>query len=117
VTYFISDEAVDSDAHVVAVGGELDMNAAPELKESILGVVDEGKTRVVVDLTEATFIDSTAIGVLVGGLKRLREAGGSLDLVCNNENILRIFEIVGLDQAFAIHDSRGDAVSAAARAG
>ena len=67
-----------------------------------------------VDLSQATFIDSTTLGVLVGGVKRLRPSGGSLALVCTDDNITKIFEITGLDRVFPIHSSRDEALAAVA---
>jgi anti-sigma B factor antagonist len=115
VNFSISDEAVDQDTHVIELGGEVDLYTAPEFKERMVQVIEDGKKRVVVDLTKATFIDSTTLGVLVGGVKRLRPAGGSLALVCTDQNICKIFEITGLDRVFPIHPSRDEALAEVAR--
>jgi anti-sigma B factor antagonist len=106
VNFQISDEAVDDQTHVINLGGEVDLYTAPEFKERMVQIIEEGKKRVVVDLSDATFIDSTTLGVLVGGVKRLRPSGGSLALVCTDQNIQKIFEITGLDRVFPIHESR-----------
>ena len=74
-------------------------------------VIEDGKKQLVVDLSKATFIDSTTLGVLVGGVKRLRPVGGSLSLVCTDQNITKIFEITGLDRVFPIHKSRDEALA------
>ena len=65
---------------------------------------------IVVDLSSATFIDSTTLGVLVGGVKRLRANDGQLSLVCSDRNITKIFEITGLNRVFPIHATRAEAV-------
>src|SRR5215212_11337723 len=109
---YLSDHAVDSKTHVIELGGEIDLYTAPEFKERMAEIVDEGKTRVVVDLSQASFIDSTTLGVLVGGVKRVRPAGGALELVCTDENILEIFKVTGLDRIFPIHATRDEAVEA-----
>jgi anti-sigma B factor antagonist len=114
VNFHIHDEQVDADTHVIELGGEVDLYTAPEFKERMVQVIDGGKKRVVVDLSKATFIDSTTLGVLVGGVKRLRPIGGSLALVCGDPNILKIFEITGLDRVFPIHETREDALAAVA---
>ena len=106
MNYDVRDEAVAADTHLIAAGGEIDMNAAPLLRETMARVLVAGKTRVIIDLTEATFIDSTAIGVLLSALKRLREWGGTLEVICTDENVLRVFEIVGLDREMPLHPSR-----------
>ena len=95
---------------MIELGGEIDLSTAPEFKERMSELIDEGKTRVVVDLSQATFIDSTTLGVLLGGVKRLRRAGGSLALVLTNEHIASIFKITGLDSIFPIHASQEDAL-------
>jgi anti-sigma B factor antagonist len=69
----------------------------------------------VVDLSEATFIDSTTLGVLLGTLKRLRTVGGEIALVCTDRNIRKIFEITLLDRVFPLFESRDAAVSAGPR--
>ena len=117
MNFHINDEEVDADTHVISLGGEVDLYTAPEFKERMVQVIEDGKKRVVVDLSEATFIDSTTLGVLVGGVKRLRPSGGSLALVCTDQNIQKIFEITGLDRVFPIHESREAALSDVASGG
>jgi anti-sigma B factor antagonist len=65
--------------------------------------VDGGARHVVVDLGRVEFLDSTGLGVLVGALKRLRGVGGELSLVCNQERLLKIFRITGLDRVFTLY--------------
>ncbi|HYP47092.1 MAG TPA: STAS domain-containing protein [Thermoleophilaceae bacterium] len=106
MNFHIADEAVDETTHVIELGGEIDLYTAPQFKERMVGLIEQGKQRIVVDLSQATFIDSTTLGVLVGGVKRLRPAGGALALVCTDSNIPQIFEITGLDRVFPIPESR-----------
>ena len=98
------------DAHVIALSGEVDLYTAPEFKQQLLEVIGQGATHVVVDLSDTTFIDSTTLGVLVGGVKRLRPTGGQLSLVCSDRNITKIFEITGLNKVFPIHQTRAEAL-------
>ena len=77
MNFHIQDEAVDDTTHVIELGGEVDLYTAPEFKERMVELIESGKKQIVVDLSKATFIDSTTLGVLVGGVKRLRPAGGS----------------------------------------
>ncbi len=114
MNFHIQDEAVDDTTHVIELGGEVDLYTAPEFKERMVELIESGKKQIVVDLSKATFIDSTTLGVLVGGVKRLRPAGGSLALVCTDENITKIFEITGLDRVFPIHSSREEALTRSA---
>ncbi|MDZ7676802.1 MAG: STAS domain-containing protein [Acidimicrobiales bacterium] len=98
---------------VLTASGEIDVAAAPTLREQLAGTIDGGATRLVVDLENVDFIDSTGLGVLVGALRRARSADGDLRLVCTNTRLLRIFEVTGLDEVFAIADSVDDAVAMA----
>jgi anti-sigma B factor antagonist len=111
-TFSVEGEEIDSTTHVVAVGGEVDLYSAPELKMQILNAIEDGKTHIVVDLSKATFIDSTTLGVLVGARKRLREHDGALAVVCPDTDKLALFEMTGLDRVFSIHADRSAAVAA-----
>jgi anti-sigma B factor antagonist len=111
-SFTVEDAEIDATTHVVAVTGELDLYSAPELKMKVLNAIDRGKSRIVVDLTDATFIDSTTLGVLVGARKRLREHDGSLAVVCPDSEKLALFEMTGLDRVFSIHEERGEALAA-----
>jgi anti-sigma B factor antagonist len=111
------DDVTNAEVGLLVAGGELDYEASPQLKEGLMGHIKSGRRRLVLDLSSATFIDSTAIGVLVGTATRLREAGGSLAVVCTHEKVLQIFEITGLDGMIALHRSRQEALSALAVAG
>lgn len=112
MNFHIADEQIDDQTHVIELGGEIDLYTAPEFKERMVELIDAGKKHIVVDLSTATFIDSTTLGVLVGGVKRLRPSGGALALVCSDQNITKIFEITGLDRVFAIHPTRDEALAA-----
>jgi len=100
---------------VVAVSGEIDVYTAPALREKLISLVDEGKYQIIVDMEAVEFLDSTGLGVLVGGLKRVRSHDGWIDLACTNNRILRVFKITGLSKVFAIHDSVAAAVIAHAQ--
>jgi anti-sigma B factor antagonist len=97
---------------ILQVGGEIDVYTAPRLREELLGVVESGAVRVIIDMERVEFLDSTGLGVLVGALKRVRAQDGSLRLVCSQERILKIFRITGLEKVFPIHHSVTDAVAA-----
>lgn len=90
---------------VLAVKGEVDVYTAPRLRERLVELVSQGKLRIIVDLEGVDFLDSTGLGVLVGGLKRLRSNDGDLGLVCTQSRILKVFEITGLTKVFPIYDS------------
>ena len=100
------------DRTVVEVGGEIDVYTAPKLREQLVELVNEGHYHLIVDMEGVDFLDSTGLGVLVGGLKRVRAHEGSLRLVCNQERILKIFRITGLTKVFGIHDTVDQAIAA-----
>jgi anti-sigma B factor antagonist len=102
----------EGDRTVVEVGGEIDVYTAPRLREQLVDLVADGKYHLIVDMERVDFLDSTGLGVLVGGLKRVRAHDGSLRLVCTQERILKIFRITGLTKVFPIHASVEEAVSA-----
>ena len=97
---------------VITVGGEIDVYTAPKLREKLISLVDDGRYQLIVDMEGVEFLDSTGLGVLVGGLKRVRAHDGSIDLVCTQSRILRIFRITGLNKVFSIHDTVPDAIAA-----
>ncbi|NED95747.1 STAS domain-containing protein [Phytoactinopolyspora alkaliphila] len=101
------------DRSVVEVAGEIDVYTAPKLREQLVEIVDAGQYHIVVDMRGVEFLDSTGLGVLVGGLKRVRQHDGSLRLVCTQERILKIFRITGLTKVFPIHDTVEGAISEA----
>ena len=107
----IASERPSEGVVVIALSGEVDLYTAPEFKQRLIDAVTEGARHVVVDLSETTFIDSTTLGVLVGGVRRLRENDGDLSLVCSDRNINKIFEITGLDHVFPISASRDEALA------
>jgi anti-anti-sigma factor len=80
-------------------------SASRRLRELLIDLVSEGNYQLVVNLEKVGFLDSTGLGVLVGGLKRVRAHDGSLDLVCTREQILRLFRITGLTKVFGIYET------------
>ncbi len=111
MNFDVKTEKLSDEQYVISLAGEVDLYTAPEFKQQLLDVIDQGGKDVIVDLTSTTFIDSTTLGVLVGGVKRLRTNEGQLSLVCSDRNIAKIFEITGLDRVFAIRASRDEALS------
>jgi anti-sigma B factor antagonist len=97
---------------VLDVAGEVDLSTAPELRSRIEGLADDGCRRLVVDLADVSFMDSSGLSVLVSGFKGMREAGGEMAVVCPNVSIAKIFSITGLDRVFSIHPSLDEALTA-----
>ena len=98
---------------VIDVQGEIDMYTAPRLRELLIDLVSKNNYHLVVNLEKVGFLDSTGLGVLVGGLKRVRAHDGSLDLVCTQQRVLKIFKITGLTQIFGIYETVDQAIAAA----
>ncbi len=124
--FYITDDVMpdggngDDDVVVLTAAGEIDYEAAPQLRERILEHTKAGRRRLLLDLSTVTFIDSTAIGVLVGAITGLQDVnGGSLMIVCIEENkrVLRILEISGVTSLVTLHPSREHALSTLATAG
>ena len=111
MNFDIKTEQLSDNAYVIALAGEVDLYTAPEFKQQLLDVIGQGGKDVIVDFSDTTFIDSTTLGVLVGGVKRLRTNDGQLSLVCSDRNITKIFEITGLDRVFTIYPTRDEAVA------
>src|ERR1700691_4926256 len=97
---------------VVDVEGEMDVYTAPRLRELLSDLVNNGHSQLVGNMEKVEVLDSTGLGVLVGGLKRVRALDGSLDLVCTQERIRKIFRITGLTKVFGIHDTVDAAIAA-----
>jgi len=106
----ISQRKLDTRTSVISVAGELDLSAAPRLKWMLIDALEAGHSELVVDLSLTTFIDSTALSVLVGVTRRL-DVGGRLAIVCARLSVLKIFEFAGLDGAFAIFPTLDEALA------
>jgi anti-sigma B factor antagonist len=100
-----------NDAHVVNVSGDLDVYTAPELKQALDSLSLDRRT-IVVDLSRVHFIDSTALGVLVGAVQQKRQADRELMLVVEDPHLLKIFRITGFDMLFTIYPQVAEALAA-----
>ena len=90
---------------VVAVRGEVDVATAPQLRECLQRVIADGASTIVLDLLSVTFLDSTALGVVVAAHKRCCALGGELRVVAADSHLARIFEITGLTEVLYVTDS------------
>ena len=104
--FSVSSERTGAGLGIVSLSGEVDIYTAPQFKECMLELIDTGVERLVVDLSDVTFIDSTALGVLIGGVRRVHTAGGAMALVVTNRAVERVLSITGLDRVFTIHATR-----------
>jgi anti-sigma B factor antagonist len=97
---------------VINVEGEIDIYTAPRLRELLIDLARTNNYQLIINLDKVGFLDSTGLGVLVGGLNRVRPHDGSLDLVCTRERILKIFKITGLTKVFGIYQTVDQAIAA-----
>jgi anti-sigma B factor antagonist len=111
----VENELLADDTRVVSVAGELDMYTAPSFEQQIHHALDDGAVRVVIDLSECSFMDSTALGILLNARKKLGGQNHRLVLVGPDSNILKLFEITGLESTFAIAPSRAAAMNGGTR--
>jgi len=112
MNFHIGEESLAGDLIIIKLEGEVDLYAAPELKDHVNGAIERGKTKLILDLSDATFIDSTTLGILVSGMKRLRPRGGMLAVLCPDPTMARIFDITGLNRMFSVHETLDAAIAA-----
>ena len=110
----IHERKLDDLGVVIAVQGELDLATAPRLKWPLVDAIDAGARVLIVDLSDVTFMDSTALGVLIG-IRRTLKLGSRLAIVCTDREVLKIFEISGLDAVFQIFPTFEEANSYASQ--
>lgn len=110
VTFGISQTELDELVSVISIEGELDLLTAPRLKWMLLDSLTAGRDRLVVDLSLASFMDSTALGVLLG-VERKLGVDACMAIVCTTPNVLKIFELAGLDGVFRIFPTLDDALA------
>lgn len=106
----ITSETTADGVTVIEVAGELDLYTAPRLKEHLLAAIEGDSLKVAVDMSGVHFIDSSALGVLIGGIKRLKPKGGQMVLISVDENVNWIFKITGLNSVFDIYATRDEAL-------
>jgi anti-sigma B factor antagonist len=111
--FWIDEEHPQPRTVVLGVHGEVDLHVVGKLREQLGDVIEENPSVIVLDLTGATFLDSTAIAVLLRGMKRLQARGGRLRVVVPRSQIRRIFEMTLLDRVFDLDGSREESLAAA----
>ncbi|MBZ4682700.1 MAG: anti-sigma factor antagonist [Fusobacteriaceae bacterium] len=98
------------DTIILRVKGELDALVAPQLKDKLIKLTENGVKKIIIDFKELVHINSLAMGILRGRLKEIRENDGDLKLINLNSHISTIFEMVGLDELFDIYDNENEAL-------
>ncbi len=110
VAFAITCRELDARTNAISVEGELDLATAPRLKWMLIDAIHAGRDRLVLDLSLTTFMDSTALGVLVVVNKNL-DAGARLAIACPRSNVWKIFELSGMDEIFAIYQTFDEALA------
>jgi anti-sigma B factor antagonist len=112
MTDFTSERSVVSDRlGLIELSGEVDLYTAPRFKDDLVALIETGVDDIVIDLSQVTFIDSTALGVIISGVKRIRERDGRLAIVAGSRPVVRILDITGLNKVLTIFDTRDAALA------
>lgn len=111
VNLLVNTRRIDEHTAIVDLQGEMDVYTTPQAKEAMLDLLEKGYYHLVVNLQRAEYLDSTALGMLVGTLKRAREQGGDLRLVAPPSRIRRLLEITRLVNVFPIDASELEATA------
>ncbi|MEU6713839.1 STAS domain-containing protein [Nonomuraea purpurea] len=89
---------------LVAITGEIDLYTAPQLQSEFTRLLQDGPSRVVIDMSAVDFCDSTGMNVLLSALKRMKEQGGALEVAAPRPAVRKILQVTGLDSVFTVHD-------------
>lgn len=102
------------EANIIDLNGELDAYTSPRFREVMLDLIEDGGAKLVINMANVEYIDSSGLGALVGGLKRASERHGRIVVVCTSPQVKKVFEITGLEKVFPIYDSEDNAIKAVA---
>jgi anti-sigma B factor antagonist len=104
--FSLKDEGWTDDTAVVSVTGDLDLWNAPALEQRLSDCLERGDCWIVVDLTRASFLDSSGLGALTSSMRRVERKGGRLVVVNTGEQMMRVFELTGLHKVLSVVPSR-----------
>lgn len=96
---------------ILDIDGEIDLYNAPEIKDTIKGLMDDGKKQIIINLEAVSYIDSSGIGALISSLSNLKKIGGSLKIIHVYDSVKKVFELTKLTSFFEIYDSEDEAVA------
>jgi len=97
-------------ATVVVLAGEIDLHQTPDVHQTLVTICDKKPPRVVINLDQVTYMDSSGVGTLVEAYRRINAYQGTLNLCCMNDQVHSIFEITRLDQFFKIYETEQEAI-------
>jgi anti-sigma B factor antagonist len=98
--------------NVLPLDGEIDLHVSPEVAESLRTMIAKKPNQVVVDLTKVTYLDSSALAVLIEGMQNVQGYGGRFGLAGVQEGVKHVFDIARLDQVFQIYPDVESALAA-----
>jgi anti-sigma B factor antagonist len=107
----VTDQDAAQDWVPIVIAGELDLYSAPDLREQVLKAVNTGRLHIVLDLSDATFVDSSGFAVMVSAYKRVRALDGTMRVVCADKSVLSALRISGLDRVFEVFPDMAAATS------
>lgn len=97
---------------VIELSGEVDAYTSARFREIMLDIIDSEGASIVISMVQVEYIDSSGLGALVGGLKRVSERNGKIVIVCDKPQVRKVFEITGLEKVFPIYDTEEAALEA-----
>jgi anti-anti-sigma factor len=114
IPFEVSTDESDNGVRIVEIRGELDMNTAPELENSLQEATSSRQGAVLINLSDCEFIDSTGVALIVQAWQRLDEAAegeGRLVLCCPNSQVRRVLDITGVENSISLHDTMDEALA------
>lgn len=102
--------------HALEFHGEIDVYNSANVKDALARLLDDGNARVVVNLEQVRYIDSTGLGAMLEGFEKFKRKQGSMVIVCTHPRIVRIFKITGLDNIMRVFQNEQEALAVLAKA-
>lgn len=100
----------ENDVPIIELVGEVDAYTSARFRESMVELIENGASNLIINMEKVEYIDSSGLGALVGGLKRASEREGHILIVCTNPQVRKVFEITGLEKVFSLFSSEADAI-------
>jgi anti-sigma B factor antagonist len=101
------------DVAVIDLAGEVDAYTSARFREVMTDIIEDGGQKLIISMAKVDYIDSSGLGALVGGLKRISERNGRIILICDRSQVRKVFEITGLEKVFPIFSTEQEALEAA----
>ena len=102
--------AKEGKATVVQLQGKVDATSAPSVEQALIGAIDQGEKKLVIDCASLDFISSAGLRSLLLAVKKMKAAGGTIALAALQSHVKEVFDISGFSALFVIHGSKADAI-------